>query len=135
MSWVCRGCGRDAIHIRTIVDDGELYDQCDHPECGNLSMIHSGVPDVYLARSGQRFENLTDDMGRPIEITSKRHKKEVMTRLGVSEAGDKVNGAPWGSKDWITGSRDARRKEFAKQRPVIRETYRRWKETGYAGHK
>lgn len=131
-AWVCRGCGRESVHIRTVVEGDELIEQCDRADCGNLAMANAGVPDVYLGRSGQKFENLTDEMGHPIEISSKRHKKEVMDRLGVSEAGDRVNGAPWGSKSWVEGTRAVRRKEFEKQRPMIRETWKRWKETGYA---
>lgn len=128
---ICNTCGnQEAYHVRTIYEAGELYDSCN--SCGGFSGLSAGVPDVYLGRTGQKFQNLTDKMGNPIEITSKRHKKEVMDSLGVSEAGDRVNGAPYGSKDWISGSRDVRQKEFEKQRPIIRETWKRWKETGYA---
>lgn len=134
-AWVCRGCGREATHIRTIVEGDELIDQCERPDCGNLSMVDTGVPDVYLARAGQTFQNLTDKTGRPIEIRSKRHKKAVMDQLGVREAGETVNGAPFGTKSWIDGSRAVRRREFEKERPKIRETLKRWKETGYAGDK
>lgn len=95
--------------------------------CG-LQGAGEGVPDVYLKRSGQKFENLTDKMGRPIEIRSKRHKKEVMDRLGVSEAGSLVNGAPYGSKNWIDGSRSWRNRQFSKDRPVIQKVLRDWKE-------
>lgn len=83
---------------------------------------------MYLGHVGQKFENLCDDMGRPYEITSKRQKKQVMDRLGVSEAGDRVNGAPYGSKTWIEGTREFRRKQFDNERPKIRETLRQWKE-------
>lgn len=132
MIWVCRSCGREATHIRTIVDGDELVDQCDHPDCGNLAMASSGVPDVYLKRAGQTFENLCDDMGRPYEIQSKRHKKEIMDRLGVSEAGGTFNGAPYGSKSWIEGSRDVRRKQFAEERPKIQKIIREWRERNRA---
>lgn len=84
------------------------------------------IPDVYFTHSGQKFANLCDKMGRPIEITSKRHKKEVMDKLGVQEAGDRVHGATYGGKSWIEGSRDYRKRQFEKERPVIRETYKRY---------
>lgn len=133
---ICRTCNnQNAYHIRTIIDDGQPFDLCDRSECGNLSMADAGVPDVYLGRLGQTFENLTDKMGRPYEIRSKRHKKEVMDRLGVSEAGGTVHGAPYGSKNWIDGTRDYRRRQFEKDRPGIKESLRRWRETGYASPK
>jgi len=40
VSWVCRSCGRDSTHIRTMVDGDELIDLCDHHECGNLSAMY-----------------------------------------------------------------------------------------------
>lgn len=131
---ICNSCGnKEAYHVRTIYDDGEMIDCCN--DCARLSSISAGVPDVYLGHVGQKFANLTDKLGNPIEIRSKRHKKEVMDSIGVSEAGDRVNGAPYGSKDWISGSRDVRRKQFENERPRIREALKRWKETGYAREK
>jgi len=126
MSWTCRGCGRQAIHLRTIIDGNNVVEMCDHPECGDLPMLDAGIPDVYLARIGQQFQNLTDDMGRPIEIQSKRHKKEVMDKLGVQEAGGTFKGARFGTKTWIDGSREYRRRQFDNERPQIRETYKRY---------
>lgn len=123
---MCKGCGnQDAWHLRAVFDakSNEKYEMCDR--CG-LQGQGDGVPDVYLERSGQKFANLCDKMGRPYEIRSKRHKKEVMDKLGVSEAGDLVNGAPYGTKSWIEGTRDYRRKQFEKDRPMVRETYKRY---------
>lgn len=131
-TWICRGCGREATHIRTIVESDQLIDQCEWPDCGNLSMVDSGIPDVYLSRSGQTFNNLSDEMGKPIAIQSKRHKKQVMDSLGVSEAGGTVNGARFGTKTWIDGTRDYRRKQFEKDRPKLREIYKNWKEKSRA---
>lgn len=126
----CRNCGNEkAWHTVSRYDSAaeEWTDCCDG--CG-LEGGGDVIPDVYLGRLGQKFANLCDDMGRPIEIQSKRHKKEVMDRLGVSEAGGTINGARYGSKTWIEGSREYRKKQFEKDRPVIRETLRRWKEKG-----
>lgn len=121
---ICRGCNQESHQVRTIVDGGQFYDSC--PRCSDLSSMDAYMPDAYLGHIGQKFESLCDDMGRPYEIQSKRHKKEVMDRLGVSEAGDRVNGAPYGTKSWIEGTRDYRRKQFDKERPAIRETYKRY---------
>lgn len=122
----CQNCGNEkAWHVVSAYDPkkGIVSDCCD--QCG-LEGAGDGIPDVYLARVGQTFANLTDKMGQPIAIQSKRHKKEVMASLGVSEAGDNVNGAPFGTKSWIDGSRSWRKKQFDKDRPSIREAYRRY---------
>lgn len=119
----CRNCKSEkSWHVITIFDPqaDQFIDQCD--QCG-LEGAGGGVPDVYFKRSGQEFANLTDDMGRPIKIESKRHKAEVMKALGVSEAGDRVNGAPYGTKTWTEGTRDGRKKTFERDRPKIREIY------------
>jgi len=118
----CRGCGnQEAWHTFGT----STFETCN--ACG-LQGGGESIPDVYLHRAGQRFDNLTDQMGRPIEILSKRHKQQVMNKLGVSEAGDKVNGATYGSKNWIDGSRAWRSRQFEKDRPVIQKTLRAWKE-------
>ncbi len=123
----CRGCGNtEAYHKRAVWFDGDVEEICD--KCGNLPMIDAYVPDAYVGHIGQTFQNLTDKMGRPIEIQSKRHKKEVMDRLGVSEAGDKVGGRDYGSTSWIEGSRDYRKRQFAKERPALRKIFKDWKE-------
>ncbi len=56
------------------MENGVYHEVCN--QCGNP--VNSYVPDVYLARSGQQFANLCDPMGKPYEIKSKRHKKEIM---------------------------------------------------------
>jgi hypothetical protein len=127
MSMTCNSCGNsNAYHIRSAWDGGKLVDFCDSASCGNLDMAGAGIPDVYLPRGGMKFENLCDDMGRPYEISSKREKAEIMRRLGISEVGDRVNGAPYAPKDWIEGTRESRRKSFEKDRPVIRDVYSRY---------
>jgi hypothetical protein len=134
MSWICRGCHREAVHIRAIIEGDEIIEQCERPDCGNLSMVDTGIPDVFLKRGGQQFENLCDPTGKPYEITSKRQKKEVMDRLGVREAGDQINGAPFGTKSWIDGTREHRRAQFAKDRPALRRIFKEWKEKANASH-
>lgn len=118
-------CGNQNAYQKRIYTDREgIQEICD--QCGTLSVGDAATPDVYLAHSGQKFKNLCDDMGRPYEIRSKRHKKEIMDKMGVQEAGDLVNGAKYGSKSWVEGSRDYRRRQFDKERPMIRENYKRY---------
>lgn len=121
----CRGCGNEkAYNVRTRYEGEILIEGCD--QCGSVNC--EGIPDVYLNRVGQTFSNLCDTMGNPIPIMSKRHKQEVMKSLGVSEAGDRVNGAPYGSKSWVEGTRDYSRKTFEKDRPMIRKVYQQYLE-------
>lgn len=124
----CKGCGEEAFTFNGWIEAGVYHEICDR--CG--SPASGGVPDVYLRRSGQTFQNLCDKMGHPIPIQSKRHKKEVMDSLGVREAGERVNGARFGTKSWIEGTRPSRKRAFAQEKPGIRATLKRWKETGYA---
>lgn len=116
MSWNCRACGRASTHIRTIVQGNDLIDQCDHPECGNLSAIDGGIPDVFWNGRPYYSEALE------VEFTSRSQKARVMKERGVSELGSQK----LGEKNWIEGTRDYRRKQFDKDRPVIREIYKRY---------
>lgn len=110
----------NAWHTRTIYENGALHTVCDR--CG-LEGAGEGIPDAYLGHIGQTFAALCDNMGRPIEIRSKRHKQQVMDKLGVRECPDRLSG-----KTWVDGTREYRREQFNRDRPVIRETLRRWKE-------
>lgn len=118
MSWNCRACGRASTHIRTIVDGENLIDQCDHPECGNLSSIDASIPDVFW--NGRPY--YSEALG--VEFTSRSQKAKVMKERGLSELGSQK----LGEKTWVEGSRDYRRKQFDKDRPIIRETYKRYLE-------
>ncbi len=122
MSWVCRGCGRESTHIRTVVEGDELIDVCDHEDCGNLSAIGAGLPDVYWTNRPYYSEALG------VEFTSRRQKAQVMKDMGARELGNQK----LGEKNWIDGSRQARQKAFEQERPIIRETLKRWKQTGRA---
>jgi hypothetical protein len=114
-----------------VIEDGQPIDLCDSKDCGDLSMSDVYSPDVYLVRAGQTFKNLTDKNGVPIPIQSKRHKKQVMDELGVQEAGNTINGARYGSKSWIEGSREYRKKQFENDRPKIQKIYREWRERNH----
>lgn len=122
----CNACGNEAVYRLSVVysvKDGQR-ECCDR--CGAQGDGEAMLPDVYLERSGQKFANLCDKMGTPYEITSKRHKKRVMKELGVQEAGGTFNGAPFGTRTWVDGSRAYRKRQFEKDRPMIRENYRRY---------
>lgn len=123
--WVCRGCGRESVHIRTVVEGDELVEQCDHPDCGNLSMVSAGIPDVFW--NGRPYFS----QALQCEFTSRSQKARVMKERGVSELGSQK----LGNKNWIEGTRQARSKAFNQDRPMIRETLKRWKETGRASDK
>lgn len=120
----CRGCGNDkAWHSvsRYNTQSEEWEDCCD--ACG-LDGCGDGVPDVYLHRIGQTFQALCDKQGNPIPIQSKRHKKQVMDELGVREHPDRLKC----DKGWTESTRDYRRKQFEKDRPMIREIHKQWKD-------
>jgi len=52
-----------------------------------------GIPDVYWPGHEHYNENLTDNMGNPILLKSRRHKAEALKMMGVTETGDRVRGA------------------------------------------
>lgn len=118
---ICRNCNnQNAWHAvsRYDTESEGWIDCCD--KCG-LEGQGESIPDVYLARIGQTFGALCDDMGKPIPIMSKRHKKEVMDKLGLREHPDRLKG-----ESWIEGSRNYRKKQFDKDRAGIRQTYKEW---------
>lgn len=121
---MCRNCGNDnAWHsVSRYNSESEAWEEC----CNTCGLEGGGeaVPDVYLGRIGQTFQALCDERGVPIPIQSKRHKKEVMDKLGVREHPDRLVA----NKSWIEGTREVRRKGFDKDRPMIRETLRRYQE-------
>ena len=122
----CGNCGNESayrMHVAFSLKEGRR-ECCD--KCGASGDGEAMLPDVFLERSGQKFANLCDKMGQPYEITSKRHKKRVMDSLGVQEAGGTFNGAPFGTKTWVDGTRAHRKAQFEKDRPMIRENYRRY---------
>jgi len=118
MSWICRGCNRESTHIRTFVEGDGFIDICDHPDCGNLSSMDASIPDVFW--NGRPYYSEALD----VEFTSRGQKARVMKEKGVSELGN----TRLGEKTWMEGSRDFRRKQFEKDRPMIRENYRRYLE-------
>jgi hypothetical protein len=122
----CRACGnKEAYHVRTIYDEGQLWDSCN--KCSQIGAGQSN-PDVYWPGHEYKSENLCDTNGNPILLRSRQHKAQVMKELGVSEAGDRIHGAPYTpSEGWIKDTRDYRRKQFDKERPKLRQIYKDWR--------
>jgi hypothetical protein len=109
----CSACGSmDWTEIRTAMEGMEIYDCCS--QCPNPVQT-GGVPDVYF-RHPYKSESL--DM----EFTSKKQKANYLKSHNLSEAGDrKMSDVPW-----IEGTRSYRKRNFEKDRPMIRENYRRY---------
>lgn len=119
----CKGCHQESHQIHGFIDDNGYQEVC--TQCANLSSSDAGVPDVFWNGRPYFSEALQ------CEFTSRSQKARVMKEKGVRELGnEKV-----GEKGWVEGSRDYRRKQFDKDRPKIKESFKRWKETGYARDK
>ncbi len=87
----CEGCGNDnAWHVRTRFTESGREEICN--ACG-LEGAGDGIPDVYWPGHPHYNPNICDKMGRPIHLTSRGHKAEVMKEIGLQEAGDRRHGA------------------------------------------
>lgn len=114
---MCSGCKNEHAHqTHGYISDGVYIESCDR--CSQLSSSDASIPDVFW--NGRPY--YSEALG--VEFTSRSQKARVMKEMGVSELGD----TKLGQKNWIEGSRAARRKEFDKDRPMIRENYRRYLE-------
>lgn len=113
----CEGCGNpDAYHSRGWIENGVYKEICDR--CGGLASSDAPVHDVFWNGRSYYSEALQT------EFTSRGQKARVMKEMGVSELGPQK----LGEKNWIEGSRAYRRKQFDKDRPMIRETLKRYQE-------
>lgn len=122
----CGGCYEEAYHIHGEFVGSEYVECCE--KCGGISSADAAIPDVYWPGHVHTNPQLCDDMGRPYELRTKGHKAAIMKQLGVSEAGDKVRGAPVSGKTWAEGTQEYRKRNFEKDRPEIRRIYKEWKE-------
>lgn len=123
---ICKGCNKESHQIHGYCDEyGQYREVCADDNCGKLSSSIASIPDVFWNGRPYYSEALE------CEFTSRSQKSKVMKEKGVIELGSQK----LGQKSWVDGSRLTRRKEFEKQRPMIRETLRKWKETGYARDK
>lgn len=91
---LCNGCGNDsASRVRvgfweTEDKNREQYEYCNR--CGEVGSAN--LPDVFF--DGKPCQNLCGADGRPMEFTSKGHKAKYLKEHNLSEAGDKIHGAP-----------------------------------------
>lgn len=94
MALHCDGCNTDLAHRIQIKfeenEEGNLekVEICDM--CGSVG--NASVPDIYF-KGAELNQNITDRLGRPIPLTSRRQKAEVMKKLGYQEAGDFHHGS------------------------------------------
>lgn len=119
---ICKGCHQEAYQVHGWYDKETGYNEVCNA-CGNLYSSDASIPDVFW--NGKPY--YSEALG--CEFTSRSQKARVMKEQGVSELGSQR----LGSKGWVEGSREYRRKQFSKDRPSIRESFKRWKDTGYAG--
>lgn len=109
----CSGCGSlDWTELRSMIEGTEFYDTCS--EC-LVPVQTDGVKDVY-------FRHPYESTSLGVEFTSKKQKAAYLAKRGFSEAGDRK----LGEKSWVEGSRDYRKRNFEKARPLIRENYRKY---------
>lgn len=118
MSMKCAGChNEEAYQIHGWYDEKEGYlEVCD--KCGSLSSSDAAVHDVFW--NGRPY--YSDAL--QVEFTSRSQKARVMKEMGVSELG----GQKLGNKSWIEGSREYRKKQFDKDRPVLRAIHKAYQE-------
>lgn len=112
---ICGACDeKHASSVKSMVQDGKVVDV----GCDRCLGVRTSVPDVYWPGHEYKSEALG------VEFTSRGQKAQYLKDHGLTEAGDiKFKG-----QGWIEGSRDYRKRQFEKDRPKIRETYRQWRE-------
>ncbi len=114
----CSSCG-NAKAFQThgyVAAQGQYVECCDR--CSKRSPSEAALADVFWNDKPY----YSDALG--VEFTSRAQKAAVMKERGVIELGSQK----LGEKTWIEGSRPWRRRQFEKDRPVIREIQRQWRE-------
>lgn len=88
-------------------------------ECGGASQAH--YADVFW--NGKPVENLCDPVsGKPLEFISRGHKAKYMKERGITEAGDRVHGAPYSSLETSqTTSREKSREQVREAIQKVRQ--------------
>lgn len=112
---ICSGCNQESHQIHGYCDDDGNYREC-CAGCGGLSSSDAGIPDVFW--NGKPY--YSEALG--IEFTSRSQKAQVLKERGLRELGNQK----LGEKTWVEGSREYRKKNFAQDRQMIRENYRRY---------
>lgn len=91
----CKGCGNQAaFHTTAWYDKAadkivEICDRCGGSRRGEIPT----EPDVYWPGQAHYNANICDEMGRPVLLTSRKHKAEVMKQRNLQEAGDRHHGS------------------------------------------
>lgn len=112
---ICKGCNKESYQIHGFMDDEGAYREvC--AGCGGLYSTDASIPDVFW--NGKPY--YSEALG--VEFTSRSQKARVLKERGLSELGSRK----LGQKTWAEGTREFRRKNFEKDRPKIRENYRRY---------
>jgi hypothetical protein len=123
----CNSCGTDAAYgWRITVSKDGVHEECS--ECTNET-ISISKPDVYWKGPGF-YPGIADSTtGKPIYCWSPRHKKQVMTQIGVREAGDMYKGQRGTEMETHDRNRLARKKsdkdEVLKASRALREHVRK----------
>lgn len=105
---------KGSVNSRSWVEEGEIVTICD--QCGLNGSAN--LADCYWP--GHAYKSTSLD----VEFTSRGQKAKYLKEHGLSEAGD----VKFKGQNWIEGTRESRRKEFDKERPMIREIAREWKQ-------
>ena len=85
----CNNCGKECSRSKTrYTKEGEKKEECERCSQG----LFNGVPDVYFRRPyfDEHLADAKNPHGHYIE--SRRHKAEVLKKLGLFEAGDRMHG-------------------------------------------
>lgn len=112
---ICRACNEPhASSVKSIVENGSVVDV----GCDRCMGVAPTIPDVYWPGHTYKSEALET------EFTSRGQKAAYLKKHGLSEAGD----VKFKGQTWAEGSRGYRKRQFDKDRPMIRENYKRYLE-------
>ncbi len=115
---ICSGCNNDrAFQTHGYVAAQGCYIEC-CDRCSARSPSEAALADVFWNDKPYYSEALG------VELTSRAQKARIMKERGLIELGSQK----LGEKTWIEGSRPWRSRQFEKDRPVIREGYRQWRD-------
>lgn len=100
--------------VRSTYENGQVVDL----GCDRCLGIQPTIHDVY-------FRHPYKSKALDVEFTSKAQKARYLKEHGLSEAGDR----DMSSKSWVDGTREYRKSQFDKDRPVIREIWRQYRDS------
>ena len=105
--------------VRSAYENGEVVDL----GCDRCLGVQATIHDVYFRRP-----YTSEALG--VEFTSKAQKAHYLKENNISEVGDRS----MSRTNWIDGTREYRKKQFDKDRPVIREIWRKFREDSRRKH-